>query len=121
MPLHYNISKVYSESEMRLDVIQDIIITFLIDSEKASLKIGKAIKKKKHKKVLKNARLILNSVERFGMDTAYDNLEHIINWAKAQGKKKEIRTTYLEFQNQLESAQKELQKDYSLMDYIKVL
>lgn len=121
MPLHYNLTQVYAISDRKLDVIQGMIITFLIDTEKASANIEVGIRKKKYSKVLRWAKSIKKNIELFGLDTAYDNLMHIIAWAKSEGKKKEIRTTYLDFQRDLQAAHVELQKDYNLMDYIKVL
>ncbi|MCB9425439.1 MAG: histidine kinase [Flavobacteriales bacterium] len=119
MPLHYNLTKVYAISDRKLEVIQGIIVSFILDTEKASIGIARGIKKKKYKEVLKRAKSIKDSIELFGMDTAYDNLLHIMTWAKSEGKRKEIRTTYAEFQKELEEAHVELQKDYNLMNYIK--
>ena len=61
------------------------------------------------------------SVELFGLDTAQDNLLRIIDWAKTAGKKKEIRTTYKDFESQVKAAIKELQKDYQINLYLKEL
>ncbi len=121
MPLHYNLTQVYSLSNKKIEIIQAMVASFVSESEVAILKIGKSVKKKKYHKVLKHSNSIIASTELFGLDTAHENLLRIIEWAKSEGKKKEIRATCKEFNKQMKSAIKELQKDYSIKTYLKEL
>lgn len=114
MPLYYNLSKVYFLSEKKPEVIQAMVTTFISESDTASKKIKKGIKKKEYDTVFHYVSSIEASLDLFGLDTAHDNAIRILQWTELKGKKKEIKETFSEFKKQIEKAVKELCKDYKI-------
>ena len=114
MALQYNLSKVYEISENDVNFVRQVVILFLeeVPVEMKLIKVG--IVEKDYRKVYTAAHKIKPSLDLLGMDLSYDENLEIMNWAKSEGKRKEIKETFKSLQSRVELALKELKKDFKL-------
>lgn len=114
MALHYNLAKVYAISENDTDFVLDIVTLFVIEVPQDLLEIKSSVKEKNHKKAYGLAHKIKPTLDLLGMTVAHEEIVCIEDWARKEGKKKEIIETYKSIENRIEKAVKEIRKDFSL-------
>lgn len=114
MALQYNLSKVYEISENDIDFAYQIVNLFLeeVPAEIKSMKVG--IEEKDYTRVYTSAHKIKPSLDLLGMDLAYDENIEIMTWAKSEGKRKEIKEIFKALKDRVDSAVKEIKKDFKL-------
>jgi len=114
MALHYNLAKVYQISDNDSDFVKDIINLFLteIPTDLKSLKAG--IKEKDYKQTYAYAHKIKPTLDLLGMPLAFEEILLVEDWAKREGKKKEIKETYKSIADKVEKAVKEITKDHNI-------
>ena len=114
MALHYNLAKVYEISENDTDFAQQILVLFLeeVPSEIKNIKNG--IKKKDFKKTYAAAHKIKPTLDLLGMDLAFEEVNQIIEWTKAEGKKKEIIEVYKLLKEHINLSSKEIKKNHNI-------
>ncbi len=114
MALHYNLDKVYELSDNDANFAHQIVHLFINEVPKEVKTIKNALKDKDYNAVYNSAHKIKPSLDLLGMDLSYDETILIMNWAKNNGKKKEIKEVLKSLKNRLELAIKEIKKDYHL-------
>lgn len=114
MALHYNLAKVYAISENDTDFVMDIVTLFVVEVPQDLLEIKSSIKEKDHEKAYSFAHKIKPTLDLLGMAVAHEEIVCIEDWARKEGKKKEIIETYKSLEHQIEKAVKEIRKDFNL-------
>ncbi len=114
MALQYNLAKVYEISENDADFVKQIVTLFIdeVPIEIGSMKTG--IEEKDYAKVYASSHKIKPSLDLLGMELSYDENIQIMQWTKAEGKRKEISEIFKSFKNRVEDGMKELKKDFNL-------
>jgi len=112
MALQYNLSKVYEISEN--DIALQIVTLFLeeVPAEIKSIKNG--IEEKDYTVTYASCHKIKPTLDLLGMDMAYEENIQIMNWAKAEGKRKEIKEVFKSLKERIDLAVKEIKKDFKL-------
>lgn len=112
MALQYNLSKVFEISASDTAFVNQVVVLFLEEMplEIKSIKMG--IQVKDYARVYASAHKIKPSLDLLGMDLAYDENLEVMKWAKAKGKKKEIKEIFKLLQERVKLAVKELRKDF---------
>jgi ABC-type Fe3+-citrate transport system substrate-binding protein len=114
MALHYNLAKVYEISENDTDFALQIVTLFL-EEVPAEMKIIKdTIEDKDFTKIYASCHKIKPTLDLLGMDMAYEENLQILNWAKTEGKRKEIKEVYKSLKEHIDLASKEIKKDFKL-------
>ncbi|MFC4740879.1 Hpt domain-containing protein [Flavobacterium ponti] len=114
MALHYNLAKVYEISENDTDFAHQILVLFLEEVPTEIKNIKKGIKEKDFKKTYAAAHKIKPTLDLLGMDLAYDEVNLILNWAKAEGKKKEVKEVYKSLKSHINLSSKEIKKNHNI-------
>lgn len=114
MALHYNLAKVYAISENDTDFVMDIVTLFVVEVPQDLLEIKTAIKEKKYPQAYSFAHKIKPTLDLLGMTVAHEEIVCIEEWARKDGKKKEIIETYKSLEHRIEKAVKEIRKDFNL-------
>ncbi|MEZ4854677.1 histidine kinase [Flavobacterium sp.] len=114
MALYYNLAKIYEISENDYEFALQVVSSFLeeVPIEIDLIKTG--ISEKDYNKVYASAHKIKPSLDLLGMDLAFEENLEIMKWAKKNGKKKEISETYKSLKKHVNSAIKELKKDFKI-------
>jgi len=114
MALQYNLAKVYEISENDIEFALQIVNLFLqeVPDELKLIKLG--IEEKNYSKAYTAAHKIKPSLDLLGMDLAYDENLQIMEWAKTEGKKKEIKEIFKSLKAHVDSAVKEIKKDFKI-------
>lgn len=112
MALHYNLAKVYDISANDVDFAHQILMLFLEEVPAEILLIKKGIKEKDFQKVYASAHKIKPTLDLLGMDLAYDEIIQIMAWAKAEGKKKDIKEVFKLLKVQIDLSSKEIIKNH---------
>lgn len=114
MALQYNLAKVYEISENDIEFALQIVILFFeeVPAEIRAIKI--AIDEKDFNKAYASSHKIKPTLDLLGMDLAYEENLQIITWAKAEGKRKEIKEVFKSLKDRVELAVKEIKKDFKL-------
>jgi hypothetical protein len=115
MALHYNLAKVYDISANDADFAQQILELFLQEVPEEVHIIKKAIKEKDYKKAYASSHKIKPTLDLLGMDLAYEENIQIMNWAKSEGKKKEIIEVYKLLKEQIDLSCKEIKKNHKII------
>lgn len=114
MALQYNLSKVYEISENDIDFALQIVKLFLEEVPAEIKTIKLAIELKNYSKAYSACHKIKPTLDLLGMDMAYEENLQIMTWAKAEGKRKEIKEVYKSLKNRIDLAIKEIKKDFKL-------
>lgn len=114
MALHYNLSKIYVISEDDSDIVSQNLKLFVTDIPQDLKKIKQGIKEKDHKLAYTIADKIQPILDLLGLDSAFEEVGQIKNWAEAKGKKKEIKEIYKSLKVHIKKALKEIKKDFNL-------
>lgn len=114
MALQYNLAKVYEISENDIEFALQIVTLFFeeVPAEIRAIKI--AIDEKDYNKAYASSHKIKPTLDLLGMDLAYEENLQIITWAKAEGKRKEIKEVFKSLKDRVELAVKEIKKDFKL-------
>ncbi len=114
MALHYNLSKVHALSDGDNEFVMQIIDLFLseIPEDLKEVKVG--IEEKDYKKSHAFAHKIKPTLDLMGMNVAFEEILLVEDWAKNEGKRKEIKETYKSIKLQVDNAVKEITKDFNL-------
>ncbi len=114
MALQYNLSKVYEISENDIDFALQIVKLFIeeVPDEIKSIKL--AIELKNYSKAYSSCHKIKPTLDLLGMDLAYEENLQIMTWAKAEGKRKEIKEVFKSLKDRIDLAVKEIKKDFKL-------
>lgn len=114
MALNYNLSKVYALSDNDPEFVNEILNLFVKEVPEDLSQIKEGIKKKDHKHAYAYAHKIKPTLDLLGLNVAFEEILQVEAWAKAEGKKKEIKETFKSIKNQVKDAVKELKKDFDL-------
>lgn len=114
MALTYNLNKVHAISDNDVEFAKQIAVLFIeeVPAEVKNIKSG--MKEKDHQKVYHAAHKIKPTLDLLGMDLAYEDILTIEAWARAEGKKKEIKEVIKALKGRIAESLKELKKDYDL-------
>jgi HPt (histidine-containing phosphotransfer) domain-containing protein len=114
MALHYNLSKVYEISENDKEFALQIVSLFLeeVPVEVESIKEG--IENKDYQKTYGSAHKIKPTLDLLGMDITYEENLQIMNWTKAEGKRKEIKDVFKSLEERIHLAAAEIKKDFNI-------
>ncbi|WP_396161302.1 histidine kinase [Flavobacterium sp.] len=114
MALQYNLAKVYEISENDIEFALQIVTLFFeeVPAEIRAIKI--AIDEKDFNKAYASSHKIKPTLDLLGMDLAYEENLQIMTWAKAEGKRKEIKEVFKSLKDRVELAVKEIKKDFKL-------
>ena len=114
MALQYNLAKVYEISENDIEFALQIVTLFFeeVPAEIRAIKI--AIDEKDFNKAYASSHKIKPTLDLLGMDLAYEENLEIMTWAKAEGKRKEIKEVFKSLKDRVELAVKEIKKDFKL-------
>lgn len=112
MALQYNLAKVYEISENDIEFALQIVTLFLeeVPAEIKSIKV--AIEEKDY--TYSSCHKIKPTLDLLGMDLAYEENIQIMTWAKAEGKRKEIKEVFKSLKDRIDLAVKEIKKDFKL-------
>jgi len=114
MALHYNLAKVYALSDNDPEFVMQIVTLFVTEVPDDLAQIKEGIKKKDHKHAYAYAHKIKPTLDLLGLKMAFEEILQVEAWTKAEGEKKDIKETFKSVKNQVESAIKELKKDFDL-------
>lgn len=114
MALHYNLSKVYAIADNDAEVVNQILILFVNEIPDDLLEIKSGILTEAHQQVYTYAHKIKPTVDLLGMNVAFEEILQIEAWAKANGKKRNIKETFKSVRIQIKEAIKEIKKDFNL-------
>jgi len=114
MALTYNLSKVYAISDNDVEFAKQIVVLFLEEVPAEIKNIKSGYKEKDHMKVYHAAHKIKPTLDLLGMDLAYEDVLAVETWARAEGKKKEVKEIYKALKERVGDTIKELKKDYNL-------
>jgi HPt (histidine-containing phosphotransfer) domain-containing protein len=114
MALKYNLSKVYALSDNDPEFVNEILNLFVKEVPEDLAQIKEGIKKKDHKHAYAYAHKIKPTLDLMGLNVAFEEILQVEAWAKAEGKKKDIKETFKSIKNQVNDAVKELKKDFDL-------
>ena len=112
MALHYNLAKVYALSENDPEFVQQILNLFVTEIPLDLEHIKQGIEDKNHQQCYEYAHKIKPSLDLMGLNLAFEEMLQIESWAKADGKKKEIKEIFKSVSQQIEKAVKEIKKDF---------
>ena len=114
MALQYNLAKVYEISENDIEFALQIVTLFFeeVPAEIRAIKIE--IDEKDYNKAYASSHKIKPTLDLLGMDLAYEENLQIMSWAKAEGKRKEIKEVFKSLKDRVELAVKEIKKDFKL-------
>jgi hypothetical protein len=114
MALQYNLAKVYEISENDIEFALQIVTLFFeeVPAEIRSIKV--AIEEKDYTRTYASCHKIKPTLDLLGMDMAYEENIQIMTWAKAEGKRKEIKEVFKSLKNRVDLAVKEIKKDFKL-------
>ena len=113
MALHYNLAKVYALSENDPEFVQQILNLFVTEIPLDLEYIKQGIEDKNHQQCYECAHKIKPSLDLMGLNLAFEEMLQIESWAKAEGKKKEIKEIFKSVSHQIEKAIKEIKKDFN--------
>lgn len=114
MALHYNLAKVYEISANDADFAHQILELFLQEVPAEIHGIKNAIKEKNFQEAYAAAHKIKPTLDLLGMNLAYDEVNQIMTWAKAEGKKKDIIEVFKLLKEQINLASKEIKKNHNI-------
>ena len=114
MALQYNLSKVYEISENDKDFALKIVSLFLEEVPVEIQSMKNAIELKDYTQVYASAHKIKPTLDLLGMDIAYEDNMLIMNWTKAEGKRKEIKDVFKSLKTRIGDATDEIKKDFKL-------
>lgn len=114
MALQYNLAKVYEISENDFEFALQIVTLFLEEVPVEILAIKIAIEEKDFLRTYTSCHKIKPTLDLLGMDLAYEENIQIMTWAKAEGKRKEIKEVFKSLKARIELAVKEIKKDFKL-------
>lgn len=114
MALKYNLSKVYALSDNDPEFVNEILTLFVTEVPEDLAQIKEGIKKKDHKHAYAYAHKIKPTLDLMGLNVAFEEILQVEAWAKAEGKKKDIKETFKSIKTQVSDAVKELKKDFDL-------
>ena len=114
MALHYNLAKVYALSDNDEDFVKQIIDLFVTEVPEDLEQISQGIDKKDHKHAYAYAHKIKPTLDLLGMNLAFEEILQLETWTKAEGRRREIRDTLKSIKTQVDSAIKEINKDFNL-------
>ena len=114
MALQYNLAKVYEISENDTEFALQIVTLFLEEVPAEIKSIKGAIKENDYTRTYAACHKIKPTLDLLGMDIAYEENIQIMNWAKAEGKKKEIKEVFKSLRDRIDLAIKEIKKDFKI-------
>lgn len=114
MALQYNLSKVYEISENDNDFALQIVTLFLDEVPFEIQSMKNAIELKDYNQAYASAHKIKPTLDLLGMDIAYEDNMLIMNWTKAEGKRKEIKDVFKSLKTRIGDATDEIKKDFKL-------
>ena len=114
MALYYNLAKVYEISENDTDFALQIVTLFLEEVPLEIKFIKNLIEEKDYIRTHAACHKINPTLDLLGMDIAYEENLQILNWAKTEGKRKEIKEVYKSLKEHIDLASKEIKKDFKL-------
>ncbi len=114
MALQYNLAKVYEISENDTEFALQIVTLFLEEVLAEMKSIKTAIEEKDYSKTYAACHKIKPTLDLLGMDMAYEENLQIMNWSKAEGKRKEIKEVFKSLKDRIDLAIKEIKKDFKL-------
>lgn len=114
MAIHYNLSKVFEQTNSDILLVKKEIKSFVCDVPDEMKNLILNIKNKQYQIALQLATKIKPTLELMGMTIAYDEMTQVENWAEKQGKRREIKATVKSIKNQIKKASKEMNKEYKV-------
>jgi HPt (histidine-containing phosphotransfer) domain-containing protein len=114
MALHYNLAKVYALSDNDEEFVKQIIDLFVTEVPEDLEQIAEGIEKKDHQHAYAYAHKIKPTLDLLGMNLAFEEILQVEAWTKAEGRRREIKDTFKSIKNQVDSAIKEINKDFNL-------
>jgi len=111
MALHYNLAKVYEISNNDRAFVLQITQLFANEVPEDLIQLKEGIDDKNFKSVGAYTHKIKPTLDLLGMSVAVEELIIIKNWAKNQGKRKEIIETFKSLEDRIFKAIKEINKD----------
>lgn len=114
MALHYNLAKVYALSDNDPEFVLQIITLFVNEVPEDMKFIKNGIEDKDHKTAYSYAHKIKPTLDLMGMNVAYEENIQVMEWAKREGKRKEIKEIFKSVERQVDEAVKEIHKDFDL-------
>ncbi|GEM56444.1 histidine kinase [Flavobacterium branchiophilum] len=114
MAIHYNLAKVHQISENDDEFVKEIINLFVTEIPEDLEKIKDAIEIKDYKNAYAFAHKIKPTFDLLSMSLAHTEILQIEAWAKAEGKRKEVKEIFKSIKNQVDNAVKEIKKDFNL-------
>jgi HPt (histidine-containing phosphotransfer) domain-containing protein len=114
MAIYYNLAKVHALSEDDDDFVIQILQLFLTEVPEDLVHLDDAIEKKEYAEAHSFAHKMKPTIDLLGMNMTYEEILLIEDWAKRQGKRKEIKTVFQSVEQHIHKAMKEIRKDFSL-------
>ena len=114
MALQYNLAKVYEISENDTEFALQIVTLFLEEVPAEISSIKAAIKEQDYTRAYAASHKIKPTLDLLGMDIAYEENIQIMNWTKAEDKKKEIKEVFKSLRDRIDSTIKEIKKAFKI-------
>ncbi len=111
MALHYNLAKVYEISENDQEFVLQIANLFVYEIPQDMIILKKGINDKDYSTAHAYAHKIKPTLDLLGMKVGVEEIIYIENWAKKEGKRKEIIETFKSLEERIGKALKEISKD----------
>jgi ABC-type Fe3+-citrate transport system substrate-binding protein len=115
MAVHYNLSKVYELSDNSPEFIKRVVTLFVKEVPLDLSTLKKGIADKDYEMVCICADKIKPTLDLMGMNVAYEENLQIMEWARRQGKRKEVKEIFKSVADQIEKAVREIQKNFDLI------
>jgi HPt (histidine-containing phosphotransfer) domain-containing protein len=114
MALKYNLSKVYAISDNDEEFVNQILTLFVTEVPEDLVQLKEGVNNSDYKQAYAFAHKIKPTLDLLGMNVAFEEILQVEAWAKAEGKKKEIKEVYKSIKSQVDEAIKEIKKDFDL-------
>lgn len=114
MALNYNLAKVYAISENDDQFVKQVVTLFVMEVPVDLIQVKEAINEKDYNRTYSFAHKIKPTLDLLGMTVALEEILFIEDWAKREGKRKEIKETYKDLESRIEKAVKEIRKDFTI-------
>ncbi len=114
MALNYNLSKVYALSNDEEEYVIKIITSFYFEVPEEWKLVKKGVQELDYQMTNNYLQKIKPSIDLLGLDIAFEEMKQLEEWAKRNGKRKEVKELIKSIDTQIEKALKEIYKDFRL-------
>lgn len=114
MAIHYNLAKVHAISDNDDAFVRQILTLFITEVPEDLAEVREGIKEKDYQRAYAFAHKIKPTFDLLGMTVAFDEIRAVEEWTKRQGKKKEIKDTFVSIADKVEKATREIRKDFDI-------